>query len=115
MGREKPLRTKSKVWIELAGEPVLGPGRKKLLEEIDKCGSILQAAARVGVSYRRAWSHIDAMERRLGTKIVESRRGGRGGGGTTLTREAREMLRKFAEVEDGMEAIVDQRFRERFK
>lgn len=115
MGRKRPLRTKSKIWIELGGEPVLGPGRRKLLEEIDKCGSILQAAARVGVSYRRAWSHIHAMEGRLGVKIVESRRGGRGGGGTTLTQEAQEMLRKFAELEDGMGEMVDRRFRERFK
>ncbi len=115
MARKKPLRTKSKIWIELDGEPVLGPGRKELLEEIDRCGSILQAAARVGVSYRRAWSHIHAMEKRLETKIVDSRRGGKGGGGTRLTREAREMLRKFSEVEEGMEEIVDRRFRERFE
>lgn len=115
MGRKKPLRTKSKIWIELEGEPVLGPGRKRLLEEVDRCGSILQAAAKVGVSYRRAWSHIHAMERRLGSRMVESRRGGRGGGGTTLTPRAREMLRKFAQLEEGMEAIVDRRFQERFK
>ncbi len=75
------MRIRSKVWIEVEGEPVFGRGRRFLLEAIDSHGSINRAAKETGVSFRRAWSHIKTMEERLGVKLVERTVGGRNGGG----------------------------------
>lgn len=108
------LEIRSKVWIEVDGEPVFGRGRRFLLEAIDAHGSINQAAKEVGISFRKAWSHIKAMEDRLGMKLVERQTGGKNGGGAVITQEAREFLRKFETMETGIHEIVDERFRTLF-
>lgn len=105
------MEIKSKLWIEIDGEPVFGRGRRFLLEAIDRHGSINQAAKDVNVSYRKAWSYIKSMEERLGIKFVDRQAGGRNGGGATLTEEAREFLRKYEMMEEGIGEIVDERFR----
>ena len=105
------MEIKSKLWIEIDGKPVFGRGRRFLLEAIDKYGSINQAATEVNISYRKAWSHIKSMEERLEIKFVDRHAGGRNGGGATLTDEAREFLRKYEMMEEGIGESIDERFR----
>lgn len=109
------MEIKSKVWIEVDGQPVFGRGRMFLLEAIDKDGSINQAARDISISYRKAWGYIKAMEDRLGFRLIERRTGGKNGGGATLTEDAREFLRKYETLEKGIREIVDDRFSEIFK
>ncbi|MEK6692606.1 MAG: winged helix-turn-helix domain-containing protein [Nitrospirota bacterium] len=105
---------KSKLWIEVNGEPVFGRGRRFLLQAIDTYGSINRAAKEINISYRKAWSYIKAMEERLGIKLVERQAGGKNGGGATLTGEAREFLKKYEMMEEGIREMVDKRFRRIF-
>jgi len=107
---ENGMRIKSKIWIEVEGEPVFGRGRRFLLEAIDSHGSINSAAKETGVSFRRAWSHIKAMEDRLGVKLVERTVGGKNGGGAVITPEARAILKRFEILENDVRKIVDRRF-----
>jgi len=109
------IKIRSKLWIEIDGLPVFGRGRGFLLEAIDKHGSINQAAKEINISYRKAWGYIKAMEERLGFKLIERRTGGKDGGGATLTKEARQFLKKYAAVEIGIRELVDEKFREIFK
>lgn len=51
------IRVRSKVWLEVAGKPLLGEGRERLLLAIDAQGSINAAAASLGLSYRKAGTH----------------------------------------------------------
>lgn len=108
------MEIRSKFWIEIDEEPVFGRGRRFLLEAIDTYGSINQAAKEINISYRKAWSYIKAMEDRLGIKLVERHVGGRNGGGTVLTDDARDFLRKYMMMEEGLREIVDDRFRQIF-
>jgi|GEM_PF-158855 len=109
------MQIRSKLWIEIEGEPVFGRGRRFLLEAIDTYGSINQASRSINISYRKAWSYIKSMEERLGIKLVERRAGGRNGGGASLTQEAREFLENFSALEQGIRDIVDERFGNIFK
>jgi molybdate transport system regulatory protein len=109
------LEVRSKIWIEADGEPVFGRGRRFLLEAIDIHGSINQAAKEVGVSYRKALSHIQAMEQRLGISLVVRQAGGRHGGGATLTPEARVFIRKFETMETNLREFVDTQFNGLFR
>jgi molybdate transport repressor ModE-like protein len=109
------LDIRSKIWIEVGGEPVFGRGRRFLLEAIDSYGSINRAAQEVDISFRKAWGHIKAMENRLGVKLVERKIGGKNGGGATLTDDAREFLKKYEVLEMGIQEMVDKRFRSIFK
>ena len=108
------MEIKSKLWIEMNGEPIFGRGRKLLLEAIDHHGSINQAAKEVNVSYRKAWSYIKAMEERLDIKLVERQAGGRNGGGAFLTQGAKDLLKKYELLEEGMRELADERFQEIF-
>lgn len=108
---DKNIKIKSKIWIEIDGEPVFGRGRRFLLQAIDRYGSINRAAKEINISYRKAWSYIKAMEERLGIKLVETRVGGRDGGGATLTDHARSFLREYAKLEDEIRKVADDRFR----
>ncbi|MBI5199086.1 MAG: winged helix-turn-helix domain-containing protein [Nitrospirae bacterium] len=105
---------KSKLWIEIDGEPVFGRGRRFLLQAIETYGSINRAAKEINISYRKAWSYIKAMEERLGIKLVERHAGGKNGGGAVLTKEAREFIRKYEMMENGIRKLVDERFRKIF-
>lgn len=109
------MEIKSKLWIEVDGQPVFGQGRRFLLEAIDSYGSISQAARGINISYRKAWGYIKAMEERLGFKLIERQAGGKNGGGATLTREARAFLEKYAALEKGMQELVDERYKTIFR
>lgn len=108
------IEIKSKLWIEVEGEPVFGRGRRFLLEAIEKYGSINRAAKDINISYRKAWSYIKAMEKRLGISLVETQAGGKNGGGAVLTKEARKFLKKYELLEEGINEFVDKRFRDVF-
>lgn len=109
------LDIRSKIWIEVDGEPVFGRGRRFLLEAIDTHGSINRAAKSVDISFRKAWGHIKVMEARLDVQLVKRQTGGRNGGGATLTDDARKFLKKYEALEKGVQAIVDKRFRSIFR
>ena len=56
-----------------------------LLEEIDRCGSINQAAKTVGMSYKAAWEKIENLNNLCPEPLIIRQAGGSGGGGTVLT------------------------------
>ena len=101
------MEIKSKLWIEVEGEPVFGRGRRFLLHAIDKYGSINQAAKEINISYRKAWSYI---KERLGIKLVDRQAGGKNGGGALLTKDARKFLKKYEQMEEGIREAVDKKF-----
>jgi molybdate transport system regulatory protein len=102
--KEKPL---FKIWIERKGKPVLGKGGAQILRQIEKDNSISKAAEALGMSYRYVWSYLKAIERVLGEAVVVTHRGGRsGGGGASLTEEAKELLGEYEHVEGYLEEVL---------
>ncbi len=114
-GEIMDLKIKSKFWIEVDGKPVFGMGKKCLLEAIEKYSSINRASKEINISYRKAWAQLNAIEERLGMKLIERYAGGKGGGGATLTENARKILKKYSELERGLQKIVDERFKKIFE
>jgi len=99
---------KFKLWVEKDGDIIIGLGRDKLLREIEKTGSISKAAKNVGMSYKKAWSFLKTMESRLGVKLVKTQRGGKKGGGTQLTEEAKQLLSDFERISTAFENLKKQ-------
>ncbi|MBU4372265.1 MAG: winged helix-turn-helix domain-containing protein [Proteobacteria bacterium] len=108
------LQVRSKIWLEVDGEPVFGRGREELLRLIQNGNSINAAAKAMGIPYRKAWTYIDAMEKRLGLPLVNRQKGGVGGGASSLTPQAMQMLDKFNALQQGMQGIIDDKFHELF-
>jgi hypothetical protein len=62
------LRTK--VWLEVSGDFVIGEGGLELLEALSSDGSLTRAAAQVDWSYRHAWGYLRRAERALGVRLT---------------------------------------------
>lgn len=104
------LQVRSKIWLEINGEPVFGQGREELLRLIQKGSSINAAAKAMGIPYRKAWTYIDAMEKRLGFPLVSRQKGGTGGGASSLTPQAASLLEKFKLLQRGFNDRVNSKF-----
>lgn len=108
------MKIKSKVWIEKEGELVFGEGKSNLLKAIDKTGSINKASGQMGISFRRGWSYITAIEKRLGIKLIARSKGGKRGGGSYLTPAGKMLVRKFDNLEEVIRSFTDKKFKELF-
>ncbi|MBX6322584.1 MAG: winged helix-turn-helix domain-containing protein [Rhodospirillaceae bacterium] len=84
---ERPLGLQLRVLRPdpLGGPPVMGPGKADLLEGIRETGSIAAAGRRMGMSYKRAWFLVEAMNDSFRAPLVEASKGGTGGGRAVLT------------------------------
>src|SRR4030065_137087 len=100
------ITVRAKLWLEIEGKPFFGEGRFQLLRGIDKYGSINQAAKAAGIPYRRAWSYLHALEDRLGIKLIVTQTGGYNGGGTLLSMEAKEFLKRDEGMMSDLEDVL---------
>ena len=103
------IKVRSKVWFTIGDNPIMGQGRRDLLVYIDRLGSISAASSEMGISYRKAWSSLQAMEERLGRKLIFRTRGGRGGGTASLTEVAKDLIAKYNRVAGDLSDFVDHR------
>lgn len=85
--------------IDFGPELRVGPGKIALLEAIGTEGSISAAARAMGMSYRRAWELIDDLNTVFGRPAVESKSGGKKGGGATLTALGRDLIARYRAME----------------
>ncbi len=86
----------------------IGPGKAALLEQITASGSISQAAAALGLSYRTAWQMADSLNKDFSGPLVHSAKGGSSGGGAALTPLGQEVLQRYRAMEaKALQAIQD--------
>jgi molybdate transport system regulatory protein len=104
---EYDLTANYRLWFETDGEYVFGPGACAILIAVHKEGTLTKGAARLGMSYRYAWGVIRKIERKLGTKLVETYKGGKvGGGGARVTEQGLKFIKAYTELHDAFEAIL---------
>ena len=80
-------------------EIAFGPGKADLLELIAETGSIGKAAARMKMSYMRAWSLVQTMNRCFKQPLILATHGGEGGGGAELSETGRQILALYRQLE----------------
>lgn len=106
----KPMQVRSKVWLEVDGEPFLGDGRYRLLRAVAHNGSINAAARELGISFRKAWAQLAVMEAHAPFPLLERRTGGKSGGATLLTDEAHHLLEAFGKLREAVNLEADRHF-----
>lgn len=77
----------------------LGPGRIDVLQGVAETGSIAEAGRRLGMSYQRAWSLVQAMNAAFTEPLVFKQRGGSAGGGAALTATGERVLAAYRAAE----------------
>lgn len=84
----------------------VGPGRADLLELIAQTGSISAAGKAMGMSYKRAWSLVQALNDGFGAPLVETSRGGSAQGGATLTGAGHEVLQRYRHMQQATHEAI---------
>ncbi|MEN0074272.1 winged helix-turn-helix domain-containing protein [Roseicella sp. DB1501] len=87
----------------------IGPGKIHLLEAIDREGSISAAGRALGMSYKRAWDLVDAVNQVLGTPVVDASPGGYRGGGAVLTDAGRNLVADYRAIERAAQRAAEPR------
>ena len=93
-------KVKGSIWVEKDDGAFIGAGRVKLLEGIKKYGSITVTAKSMKMSYRQAWELIDSMNKQSKKPLVETTSGGKGGGGTKITKEGERIIDLYKNLND---------------
>ena len=86
--------------------PAMGPGKAELVERIAETGSISAAARAMGMSYRRAWQLVEALNRDYRERVIDTATGGKRGGGAQVTRFGREIVAHFRAMEEKASAAI---------
>ncbi len=101
--------------VRLVKEDIFfGPGKARLMEYIEKTGSMQEACLQMGLSYSKGARMIKMAEKQLGFKLLERRIGGSGGGGSRLTEEGRNLLKKYRQLTLRVQEDADRAFEEIF-
>jgi len=104
------LRVRSKICFVAGGLHAFGSGLARLLDSVDRCHSLADAARADGISYRRAWNLLRNAETHTGQRLVTCRAGGSGGGQTVLSAHGRKMLDVYRRLSDEVATYADRRF-----
>jgi len=111
-GNDTGLRACYRIWLEKNGRAFFGDGRARLLQGVADTGSLAAASRQLGMSYRTAWGHLNAIEEGFGRKLVTRHTGGQAGGGCQLTEAGKQFLAGYLSFRADVEQAFSDRFRE---
>ena len=92
--------------LQFEPEGRIGRGKIELLSQIRRTGSISAGGRAMDMSYRRAWLLVDEMNRLFREPVVESQRGGRQGGGASLTPFGEALIARYHAMEEKARAAL---------
>lgn len=106
MNKSTPPSGLGHLRIVLSDKAYIGPGRADLLAGIAASGSISAAGKAMGMSYKRAWGLVQALNEGFGRPLVETVRGGAGQGGAVLTPLGQAVLDRYRAMQGTTEAAI---------
>ena len=86
---------------------MFGDGLAELIEEVDKCHSLLATAKTLRMSYRYALHRITLAEERLGQPLVTRVHGGpKGGGSSEVTVFGRTLAKRYRDAQRALAGVL---------
>jgi molybdate transport system regulatory protein len=86
--------------------PAMGPGKAELIERIASTGSISAAARAMGMSYRRAWQLVEAVNKDFRERVITTAAGGARGGGARVTPFGLRVLAEYRAMQEKASAAI---------
>lgn len=102
-----PTRFLARMSLDTDVGTALSDTRIRLLEAIEREGSINRAAKAVPLSYKAAWDAVDTMNNLAPEPLVTRVSGGRQGGGTQLTEYGRRIVAMYRALEIEYQGALD--------
>src|SRR5262245_48645945 len=96
--------------IRLRGDLVLGPGKIQIIEALDRLGSISAAGRKLGMSYRRAWLLVDALNRMCDQPVFRTAPVGVHGGVAQITEFGRAVAAAYVRAEQRASTVIREEF-----
>ena len=76
-------------------EKYFGEGPYRLLKEVEVTGSLRASAISLGMAYSKATKLLNNAEKSLGFPLTVRKIGGKSGGGSVLTEEAKDFMKRY--------------------
>ncbi len=109
------MEVKVKVWLEDDNRNlVFGSGKNEILKYVELTGSISKAAQKVGMNYKKTWSHIQVLENYIEDKLVITKKGRGEDSGSKLTPKAKELIELYNQLNEDIKNYSQKRFEELF-
>jgi len=105
-----PMHVRTKVWFTTGKRHAFGAGLARLLENVDRYGTLRRSARETGMSYRHAWNLIKGAETHLKKRLVVKHPGGVGGGRSELSRDGQRLLKAYHNLNRDVARYADSRF-----
>ena len=111
MSDSKPMKpetddfaVRSKIWIEDSnGQVIFGLGRYRILDAIQRSGSMNAAAKELHMSYRAVWMRVRSSEERIGKELLI-----RKGKGSRLTPFAENLMKQYRRLLSVVQTETDE-------
>jgi molybdate transport system regulatory protein len=100
------INLRVRCWIMKGNRKFFGLGPAELMEHIEVTGSLSQAARRMGISYRKAWSMVNSLNRGTSPYLL-LHKGGSKGGGASLTPAGKKTLTMYRNLETKLQKVID--------
>lgn len=107
------MRLSYKIWLDYRGR-AFGDGPARLLDGVEQWGSLRKASQELGMSYNKAWRILHAAEQRLGFPLLDRSVGGSLGGGSQLTPEAQDLVKRYRAVAADAAKALEEVFQRHF-
>ena len=88
------------VFLDDGGNKFFGEGPFRLLQAVEETGSLRAAALSMGMAYSKALKLLTNAEAALGFPLTMRTTGGKDGGGSVLTPQGKEWLKKYEAYRD---------------
>lgn len=102
------MEYKFRIWLTRNNKKVFGEGPLKLLKKVEELGSLRQAALSMEMSYSKAWKIIKNIEEEFKITVLETYIGGKKGGGSSITKEARDFMNKYVAFRLHIETMIEE-------
>ncbi len=106
------VNLKVKLYLENEQDKFMGIGVLWLLQGIRDCGSLRSAAAKLGISYSKAFRMVENLEASLGVEVLQRRRGGMQRSGASLTAFGEEFIKLYDEFQRECKGLMEKPFSE---
>jgi molybdate transport system regulatory protein len=103
------MKVSYKIWLDHHGK-AFGNGPYELLRRVEKTKSLHQAAQQMGMAYSKAWRLIQTLEGRLGFALLDRKIGGKCGGGSRVTPEAKKLMKHYERFRKEVETVLESIF-----
>lgn len=107
------MKVAFKIWLDHNGK-AFGDGPYELLKRVEKTNSLNEAAHQMGMSYSKAWKLIQTLEKRLGFPLLDRKVGGVSGGGSEVTPEAVELMKRYDRFEKDVGEAIEKLYQRHF-